>query len=250
MGRPGRVAVYNNIARWREEAGADAVFVNGENASGGVGLSSKNAVQLLALPIDAITSGNHIFKFKDLWPMLRDEPRILRPGNYPAGAPGRGIGVYDIGGVKVGLINLQGRTYMDAIDCPFAFASAALDQLEGQGVRVILADFHAEATSEKQAMGWHMDGRASALVGTHTHVPTADARVLAGGTAYITDLGMCGPQDGCLGMDREPILQRFKTGLPTRFQVAQGPVVLQGAVIDVCETTGRAEAIEPFFRTT
>lgn len=248
MGRPGRTAVKKRLGALRERYAPDMVVANAENASGGVGLSTRTAKELLGAGLDILTSGNHIWKFKDIYNHLNAEPRLLRPANYPDGAAGRGWGVYHAGEVRVGVINLQGRTYMQPIDCPFKSAQAILEEMDGsEGGRpaVILVDFHAEATSEKTALGWFLEGRVSCVAGTHTHIQTSDGRVLPGGTAYITDLGMCGPVDSCLGMKPGPILDRFVTGLPSRFEVAGGRVAVQGVALTVDETTGKARSIEP-----
>ena len=246
VGRPGRAAVKKRLAALRADCAADVVLANGENASGGIGLSAKNARELLHLGIDALTGGNHTFKCPDLHPLLDAEPRLLRPANLPPGAPGAGLRVLRLPGLApLAVLNLQGRTFMAPADCPFRTADALLAALaeSDPDVRCIVADFHAEATSEKQALGWHLDGRVSAVLGTHTHVQTSDARVLPGGTAYLTDLGMCGPRDGCLGMKRAPILRLFLTGLPARFEPATGPCVLQGACFELDESSGRAVSV-------
>jgi len=246
VGRPGRKLVKERLCSLRERLELDLVLANGENASGGLGLSSKNARELLNAGIDVLTSGNHIWKFKDVGSLLRTEPRVLRPANYPPGAPGTGVGVYRVRDLPpVAVLNLQGRTFMPAIDCPFRAADQLLAGLP-EDVLVRVVDLHAEATSEKISMGWHLDGRVSALAGTHTHVQTNDARVLPGGTAYITDLGMCGPRDGCLGMKPGPIVQKFLNGLPLRFEVAGGVSVLQGAFFDIDESSGRARSVRLF----
>ena len=241
--RSGRTAVIHGLGELRARLGADMVVANAENASGGLGLSAKSARALLEAGVDVITGGNHIWKFKDLAPLLDKEPRLLRPANYPAPAPGRGLGVFELPGLpKVAVLNLQGRTYMEPIDCPFRVADALLKELD-EDVRVILADLHAEATSEKTAMGFHLDGRVSALVGTHTHIQTRDARLLPQGTAYITDAGMCGVKDTCLGMTPGPIVEKFQTGRPVRFVVAKGEAELQGVVLDIDADTGRATGV-------
>jgi metallophosphoesterase (TIGR00282 family) len=245
VGQPGRATVKAHVRRLRAEAALDLVLANGENASGGFGLSAKNVPELFAAGIDGLTSGNHIWKFKNLWNELDTDQRLLRPHNQPEGAPGSGVRVFRLPGLPpVAVINLQGRTFMTPTDCPFAAAEAALAGLSDIPVRVV--DFHAEATSEKLAMAHFLDGRVSALVGTHTHVQTNDAVVLPGGTAYITDLGMCGPARSCIGMRPDAIIERFRTGLPVKFEVASGPGVLQGAVFDIDDTTGRALSMAPF----
>ncbi|OIO01007.1 MAG: metallophosphoesterase [Desulfovibrionaceae bacterium CG1_02_65_16] len=246
VGRPGRTAVKKHLAEIRSGTRADLVFANAENASGGLGLSADGAKELLNAGLDLLTSGNHIWKFKDMPSFMAREERLLRPANFPPGLPGCGLHVLRKSGLPaVAVLNLMGRTYMTAIDCPFRAADALLAQLdvEAPDVKIRLLDFHAEATSEKAGLGWYLDGRVSAVVGTHTHVQTNDARLLKNGTAFLTDLGMCGPIDSCLGMTVAPILRRFLTAAPERFEVAGGPVTLHGAVIDIDDTTGRAENI-------
>lgn len=245
VGRPGRAAVREHVWRLRERADIDLVFANGENASGGFGLSARNASELFGAGIDGMTGGNHIWKFRNLWNLLDTDERLLRPHNYPPGAPGSGVRVFRREGLApVAVINLQGRTFMPPVDCPFAAAEAALAGLDGVAIRIV--DFHAEASGEKQALAWFLDGRVSAVLGTHTHTQTNDAVVLPGGTAYITDLGMCGPTGSCIGMRPEIIIDRYRTGLPGVLEVAPGKGVLQGAVFDIDDTTGRAVSIAPF----
>lgn len=246
VGRPGRTAVKQHLGAIRAELGAALVLANGENASGGLGLSAEGAKELFGAGIDGLTSGNHIWKFKDMPSYMQREPRLIRPANYPPGSPGRGLMVLENPGLPpVAVINLMGRTYMAPLDCPFRAADEILARLneERPDVKVRLIDFHAEATSEKISLGWHLDGRVSAVLGTHTHVQTADARLLRKGTAYITDLGMCGPVDSCLGMSVPPILRKFLTASPERFEVADGPVALCGAILDIDETSGQARSI-------
>lgn len=246
VGRPGREAVAAVLPALREREGLDLVLANAENASGGLGLSPKCGRALLASGIDVLTSGNHIWKFRDIPTFFAETDRVLRPANFPDPAPGRGVGTYALPGLPpVAVINLQGRTFMQPLDCPFAAADRILAALPNE-VMIRILDIHAEATSEKIALGWHLDGRISAVLGTHTHVQTSDARILPNGTAYVTDLGMCGPRDSCLGMEVAPIVRRFMTGLPTRFEVAQGPVILQGAIFDIEDATGKATGIRPW----
>jgi len=249
VGRPGRTAVKKNLAAIRASLDADLVFANAENASGGLGLSAEGAKELLNAGLDLLTSGNHIWKFKDIPSYMDREPRLIRPANFPPGLAGRGMHVLRKPGLPpVAVLNLMGRTYMTPIDCPFRFADALLARLdeEAPDVRVRLIDFHAEATSEKAGLGWHLDGRVSAVLGTHTHVQTNDARVLPGGTAFMTDLGMCGPLNSCLGMSVAPILRKFLTAAPERFEVAGGPVALCGAILDIDVETGQARTIAPW----
>lgn len=246
VGRPGRTAVKKHLPAIRAAEGVDMVLANAENASGGLGLSSEGAKELFGAGVDAMTSGNHIWKFKDMPSYMQREPRLIRPANYPPGLPGRGWTVLRKDGLPpVALINLMGRTYMQAIDCPFRTADAILAELDAEHpdalIRII--DFHAEATSEKSSLGWHLDGRVSAVLGTHTHVQTNDARLLKNHTAFISDIGMCGPNDSCLGMSIQPILRKFLTAAPERFEVADGPVALTGAILDIDDSTGQARAI-------
>lgn len=249
VGRPGRTAVKQHLAAIRAELGADLVLANGENASGGLGLSAEGAKELFGAGVGGLTSGNHIWKFKDMPSYMQREPRLIRPANYPPGSPGRGWMVLENPGLPpVAVVNLMGRTYMTPMDCPFRAADEILARLDQErpDVKVRLVDFHAEATSEKISLGWHLDGRISAVLGTHTHVQTADARLLKHGTAYITDLGMCGPADSCLGMSVAPILRKFLTASPERFEVADGPVALCGALLDIDEASGQARSIRPW----
>jgi hypothetical protein len=248
VGVPGRKAVINNLSRIREEESLDFVFANGENASGGYGLKARHAQDLLKAGLDGITGGNHIWKYKDLYSMLDGDGRILRPHNYPEQLPGSGVRVFRKQGFPpVAVINLIGRTFMPPIDCPFAAAETVLDGLPAD-IPVQIVDFHAEATGEKIAMGYFLEGKVSAVVGTHTHVQTNDAKVLSGGTGYLTDLGMCGAADSCLGMKPEIILDRYLTGLPRRLEAATGPGVLQGAIFDIDESTGKAVSMATFQR--
>ncbi|QJT08670.1 YmdB family metallophosphoesterase [Oceanidesulfovibrio marinus] len=242
VGRPGRRAVAALLPALIREHDPALVVANGENAAGGLGMDFKTARQLFDAGVQVLTSGNHVWKIKDFYPTLDTEPRILRPANYPPGAPGRGMGVYAAGGVEVAVINLMGRTFMDDIDCPFRTVDALLDRLDARDtpVPVRLVDIHAEATSEKIALAYHLAGRVSAVLGTHTHVQTNDARILPGGTAALTDAGMCGVRDSALGMDPRAIIERFITGLPKRFTVASGEELVSGVWVDVDPETGRA----------
>jgi hypothetical protein len=231
--------VISTVPLLRDELGLDCVIANGENSAGGKGITEKIARELFDAGVDVITGGNHTFQHREVYPYLDAEPRILRPLNYPAGAPGHGVAT--VGNVTV--VNLIGRTFMPAAyDDPFAAADMALKAVSpGQ---VVVVDFHAEATSEKQAMGWYLDGRVALVVGTHTHVPTADARLLPKGTAYCTDAGMCGARDSVIGDQTEAVLQRFLTQLPTRLPAADGAAVVNGVMVEVDQTTGRAASIK------
>lgn len=242
VGRPGREAVRDLLPGLRRELGVDVAVVNGENSAAGFGLTAKLARELFAAGADVITTGNHVFDQREFVNELPDLERVVRPANLPPGAPGVGFARIEVGGLPVLVTQLMGRLYMNDIDDPFRGADAVLAQ--HPDVKVVFVDMHAEATSEKQAMGWYLDGRASAVVGTHTHVPTADARLLADGTAFCTDAGMVGPRDGVIGMDRENILKRFLTAVPHRFEVAAGPVTFNSVLITIDSLTGRATSIQ------
>ena len=239
MGKPGRRALAELVPVLRDELKLDLVIANGENAAAGRGLTEGTARNFFDAGVDVITSGNHIWDQKEIFELLDQETAILRPLNYPAGTPGRGF----LTQKGVSVVNLQGRTFMPAIDCPFRAADAALDSLHDDAV--VIVDMHCEATSEKQAMGRYLDGRVTAVVGTHTHVPTADPQLFPGGTAYVTDVGMVGPIESIIGNEIEPALQRFLTALPTRLPVAErSPTVQFNAVlIEIDDQTRRARAI-------
>jgi len=244
MGKPGRVVLKRKLPELRERLGTDMVIANGENASGGVGLTTDVLRELLGMGVDVVTTGNHIWKHREMYSGLEREQRVVRPANYPAGAPGRGMTVVELAsGHRVAVLNLQGRTFMDDVDCPFHVADALLKTLPDD-VCIRFIDFHAEATSEKKALGWYLDGRISALVGTHTHVQTADPMILPEGTGYLTDAGMCGVEASCLGMDKDVIVTRFLTKLPQRFILAKGDVTVNGVLVEVDPATGKAVHIE------
>jgi len=240
VGKLGRRTVRGLLPEIRRERAIDLVIANGENAAGGRGLTPQTAEELFSAGVDIITSGNHVWENREIYPVLDSDAPIVRPLNYPEGTPGRGL--YRKDGVAV--VNLMGRTFMGAhLDCPFRCADRALAEL--RDCRTIFVDLHAEATSEKIAMGFYLDGRASAVVGTHTHVPTSDTRVLPKGTAYVTDLGMVGAVNSVLGMQFEPVLERFLTQLPNRFgPVESGPAAFYSVLIVIDEETGRARSIE------
>ncbi len=238
VGRLGRQTLAHLLPTLRRQHRIDLVIANGENAAGGKGLTPATAQELLSAGVDVITSGNHIWEYRELYPLLDDKDSpVLRPHNYPGGAPGRGV--WRRGSVAV--VNLQGRVFMPHdVDCPFRAADELLTQLKDDA-KVIIVDMHAEATSEKVALGWYLDGRASAVLGTHTHIPTADARILPKGTAYITDVGMTGARDSVIGMEVESVLQRFLTQLPVRLApVEKGVAVLNAVLVEVDEQSGRA----------
>lgn len=231
VGSPGRRAVEELLDRLVDRHFIDLVVGNAENASGGIGITPPVADQLLNMGIDLLTSGNHIWKHRDILPYLEDTDRLLRPANYPPGTPGQGFAIIETAiGEKAAIINLEGRVFMNPLECPFRTVDQILPLISPE-VRVILVDMHAEATSEKLAMGWYLDGRVSAVLGTHTHVQTADDRVLSQGTAYITDVGMTGPINSVIGMKTEVILERFITQRPQPFKVASQNIQLQGVVL-------------------
>lgn len=220
----------------------DLTIANGENAAGGFGLTPAIAEDLFAMGVDVLTSGNHIWDKREIFDYLDRQPRLLRPGNYPQ-APGRGvIAIHARNGVECAVVNLQGRTHMPLTDCPFRKADQILADL-GPAVKVRFVDFHAEVTSEKMAMGWYLDGRVSAVIGTHTHIATADTRILPGGTAYQTDCGMTGPYASVIGVETDIVLQRFLTSLPVRMEAARHQAELNAVILDVDESTGRARAV-------
>ena len=244
VGKGGRRVLREQLSRLQSVHRVDFTIVNVENAAGGFGVTPKLARQMFDLGVDVMTSGNHIWDQKDIYPFLDHEPRLLRPANYPGDLPGKGVLTIDSSiGVPVAVISLQGRVFMPSIDCPFQAADHILARLPEE-VAVIFVDFHAEATSEKMAMGWFLDGRVSALIGTHTHIPTADARILPDGTAYMTDAGMSGSYDSVIGMSRERAIERFLTGLPGRLQPETGQPKLSSLVLEVDPATGKARSID------
>jgi len=245
VGRPGRRILTERLDGIVSARHIDLVIVNCENCAAGFGVTPDLAHKLLEAGAHVLTSGNHIWDKKAIFDYFPTQPRLLRPANYP-NAPGSGLYVGSTpAGIRYAVLNLQGRTYLPAIECPFRTVDTMLANLDAD-IRVRFVDFHAEVTSEKIAFGWHLDGRVSAMVGTHTHVTTADERVLPGGTAYITDVGMTGPHDSVIGMDREGSLRRFLTGLPARFEPAVNDVRLNSVIVDIDETTGRASSIERY----
>ena len=242
IGKPGRHAIRTLVPELRREFEIDLVIANGENAAGGFGITPETAQEIMDGDVDVITSGNHIWKQKEIIPFISEEWPLIRPANYPPGVPGRGH-------IRLGetvVINLMGRVFMTALDCPFRAADQALEEVRGVNPpKAIIVDFHAEATSEKQAMGWYLDGRVSAVLGTHTHVATADARILPRGTAFVTDVGMSGPYNSVIGSDVGAVLEGFITQMPKRLTVPpHGPVVLNSVLVDVDEETGVATSIQ------
>ena len=249
IGKPGRVALVQTLRDLRSEFEIDLVVANGENLAAGAGLTPSLAEELLDHGVDVITSGNHIWDKREIYDYLDSGRPVLRPMNYPDAAPGRGWLVHTLpDGDQVAVANVMGRVFMNQLDSPFTAMDAWLDQGGEQLPPVRVVDFHCEITSEKNAMGWYLDGRVTAVVGTHTHVPTADARVLPKGTAYISDVGMTGPRDSVIGFSLETVLPRFLTHLPTRFAVAEGPVVVNAVVIEADRSTGRARSISQLQR--
>jgi len=243
VGEPGRRAVRELVPKIVKKERIDFIVANGENAAGGSGITPALVDELLNCGVDVITSGDHIWKRKEIIDRLNEDSRILRPTNYPRESPGSGSTVIaSKSGIDVGVINLQGRVFMQAIECPFRSGKAEVDKVKNK-TRVIIVDIHAEATSEKMALGWFLDGMVSAVIGTHTHVQTADEKILPKGTAFLTDAGMTGPFDSVIGRNKEQILTRFLSQLPTKFEMAKGDVQLHGAIIDIDEKTGKASSI-------
>lgn len=245
VGKPGVQAVRTLVPKMIARHSADLVVVNAENSEGGAGISAESAEALLSAEVDVLTSGNHMWSKRQIIPWLEKNPhKLLRPANYPKGAPGRGYTIAETpDGRKLGVVNLEGRVHMKALDDPFTIGSGIVEELRKQ-TKCILVDMHCEATSEKNAMGAYLDGKVSAVVGTHTHVQTADERILPGGTAYITDVGMVGPLDSVIGVKKELSIERFLTQRHTGFEVAKNLVYLQGVVIEIDDETGRGKSIE------
>lgn len=244
VGRPGRETFARLYPGLKEREKIDFSVVNAENSSGGSGLNDKAVTQLLAAGADVLTAGDHIWRNRKVIPVIEAERRLLRPANLPPGSPGEGSGIFILSsGIKIGVISLLGRVFMGPMDSPFQALDRQIEQLSRE-TKLILLDFHAEATSEKLAMGYYCDGRISAVVGTHTHIPTADERILPKGTAYITDIGMTGGFESILGREIEPVLKRMVTGLPAFFQVSSRKPVLQGAVVEIDPETGKALSIK------
>lgn len=242
VGGLGKRALLALLPELTDRHAADFVVVNGENAAGGLGITQKIAVELFEAGVDVITLGNHTFQHREVYDYLDREPNIVRPANYPMGNPGHGHTIVEKDGVRLGVVNLSGTVFLDAARSPFAEIDAILAALKGK-VDHVVVDFHAEATSEKVAMGWYLDGRVTACVGTHTHVPTADHRVLPGGTAYISDVGMTGPRGGVIGVKRELALERFTTQMPIKFETSDEDPWVNAVVIEAGED-GRATSIE------
>jgi hypothetical protein len=243
---PGRGIVARHISRIVEDNQIDLVIANAENSAGGFGITPLISEELLSLGIGVLTTGNHIWDKKEIYDYFARQPKLLRPANYPDELPGNGLYIAEArNGTRCAIINIQGRTHMPAINDPFRKADQILSNLDST-VKVRFVDFHAELTSEKMAMGWHLDGRVTAVIGTHTHIPTADTRILPGGTAYQTDVGMTGPYDSVIGVEKDIILRRFLTALPVRMEAAKHGVELHSVIIEIDEKTGKATDIRRF----
>jgi metallophosphoesterase (TIGR00282 family) len=243
VGAVGRKALKEVLPKLKTKHQPTMIIVNGENAAAGRGITKQIAKEMFDLGVHGITMGNHTWDQKEIYDFIDEERRMVRPANFPFGTPGLGWTTIKANGKELVLINLQGRTFLPPLDCPFQTVDYILGQLDSKN-RYILVDFHAEATSEKIAMGWHLDGKVTAMVGTHTHVQSHDERILPQGTAYITDVGMVGPRDGVLGMEREAVLQRFKTSLPVRFVVDEGKWHFHAVLIESDEQSGYAKKIQ------
>jgi len=252
VGQPGRRAVTELLPRLRDQHALDFIIANGENSAGGSGITPKTAAEIFSAGVDVITSGDHLWDQKEVMELLAGEKRFLRPLNYPADVPGRGSGVFEVqsprfkvkGPLSVAVLNVQGRTFMQPpLDNPFPLAAEAVKHLREQ-TKIVFVDFHAEATSEKIALARFLEGQVSAVVGTHTHVQTADEQIFPGGTAYLSDAGFTGPHDSVLGREIEPVIKKFLTAMPQRFEVAKNRVLLQGAVIEIDEVSGRSLSIQ------
>ena len=244
IGKPGRQAVDGILEKLISDYKIDFTIANGENAAGGMGITPPIAIDILNQGVDVLTSGNHIWAKKEIFSFLDEELRILRPANYPPRVPGRGMDIFKSkDGQKVGVLNLEGRVFMKNLDCPFRTGEREIEILNKE-TNIIIVDFHAEATSEKMAMGWFLNGKVSAVLGTHTHVQTCDERILDGGTAYITDVGMTGPLASVIGIRKQVALERLLTQVPWKFDVATEEIELQGVVIDIDPETGKSRNIQ------
>ena len=252
VGGPGRRGLATAMPGLLERHEPDLVIANGENSAGGVGITERTASDMFGTGVDLLTTGNHVYRQRDSYEFLDRDERVVRPANYPKGNPGRGALIHEVGGRKVGLLNLSGELQLTVARSPFPAAEAEVAELERRGADVVIVDFHAEVTSEKIAMGWHLDGRVAAVLGTHTHVPTADARVLPGGTAFICDVGMTGSRQSVLGVEIEDALGRFRTQMPARFRTAEEDVWINAVVFEVGDdglATSITQVLEPVERT-
>ena len=248
VGRPGRRAVRELLPGIKEKYRIDVVLANGENSSGGVGLSRKVAEELMGYGVEIITLGNHTWDNREIFQFINDEHYpLVRPANYPPGTPGRGYRIFHLAGARIGVINFLGRVFLGEFECPFRTFDQIFEEIKDK-CDIILVDFHAEATAEKVAFGWYLDGRATAVFGTHTHIQTADERVLPGGTGYITDLGMTGPLDSVIGVKKEIVIEKFLTQLPKRFEVeTEGDVVFCGIILEIDEVSGKTRHVERIY---
>lgn len=246
VGRPGRAIIKALLPKLQKENDISFTIANAENAAGGRGLTKDVKDELLGAGIDVLTMGNHVWDNKNIYSFIDDEPRLIRPANYPSDCPGQGYHVYNAGfNKKIAVINASGRIYLPPLDCPFKTVMDILDDVRNIADYSII-DFHAEATSEKLALGYYFDGQVTAVLGTHTHIQTADERIMPGGTAYITDLGMTGPINSILGMEKEPIIEKFLNGRPARFDVAAGPAQMQGVILQLEEENNKVLGIERY----
>jgi 2',3'-cyclic-nucleotide 2'-phosphodiesterase len=243
VGSPGRKMISEYLPRLKRKYNPTVTIINGENSAGGRGITSKIVKLMMESGAQAITMGNHTWDNREIFDFIDTTPQLIRPANFPEGTPGKGYTLIKVNNIEIAIINLQGRTFLPPLDCPFRTADAIIKDVKKR-TPYIFVDFHAEASSEKQAIGWYLDGQVSAVVGTHTHVQTADERILPNGTAYITDVGMTGPYDGILGMEREAVLKKFLTNLPVRFEVVEGREQLNGVLIDLDRATGLAKSIK------
>jgi metallophosphoesterase (TIGR00282 family) len=249
VGKPGRQVLRNCLNQIKNECSIDFIVANGENLAGGVGIQPESFQELLSMGINVVTSGNHIWAKKEVKEVLGKDPRLLRPHNYPSGNLGTGFGIYSCKNIPIAVINLMGRVFMYPIDCPFKTADSILQEIENKA-KIIIVDMHAEATSEKRALAWYLDGRVSSVTGTHTHIMTADEEILPRGTAYLTDIGMTGCTNSVIGVKKEMVIQRFLTAAPTRFEGAEEPpYVFQAVTISINEETGKSFRIERIRRT-
>ncbi len=248
VGKTGRQAIREILPQLKDEKKPDLIGANCENLAGGFGISEKTIKEMFNAGIDFFTSGNHIWDKKEGLDLIKRDPRILRPANYPEGVPGRGYTILTRDDVRIGIINLQGRKFLSEVDSPFVIGERIIEKLKKDGISIIIIDFHAEITSEKVALGWYFDGKVSLIAGTHTHVQTADSRILPSGTAYITDLGMCGARDSVIGMKKEIAIERFLKLMPKRFEVAKGALLLNGVIVDIDKNSGKALNIERIWR--
>lgn len=241
-GRPGRQAAAHYIPKLKTEYNINCIIANGENAAGGVGITLPVYEELMSMGIDIVTTGNHVWDKKEIFDFIDKAEFLLRPANYPLGTPGKGYTIIPVGPYNIGIVNLAGRVFMPPVDCPFRTADEIISKLETQ-CDFVVVDFHAEATSEKMALGWFLDGRISCLVGTHTHIQTADERIFPKGTAYISDLGMVGPYHSILGVDKEPVIRKFLTGLPVKFSVATGESIFCAIIVVIDDHSGKAVSV-------